>query len=152
MELIETIRSQELEIHKHKKANEKQTRQLAQQAQIIQQLKEEIEKYKKESEQKPIFKTSTAEKSSNTEVSSSQETSSQTDPAPSKQPTKECSIQTSDSIVFKQPQVQSNNSSQIQYYERSRETSLAASTNLNYSNAHSRQSNHYSTDTDSDSG
>ena len=34
LELIEVIRSQELEIHKQKKYNEKQYKQLAQQAQV----------------------------------------------------------------------------------------------------------------------
>jgi len=42
LELIEVIRSQELEIHRQKKFNEKQFKQLAQQAQLIQSLKEEL--------------------------------------------------------------------------------------------------------------
>ncbi|CBY37920.1 unnamed protein product [Oikopleura dioica] len=143
MELIETIRSQELEIHKHKKANEKQLRQLEQQAQIIQQLKSEIEEHESEKKQKP----STAEKSSNTEKTSIKEFSSQTEPLPSKE-TKESSVQTSESIVFKQPQ---HITPKIEYYEPSRDMSLAASVSLNYSNAHSKQSTNYTTDTDSDS-
>ena len=144
MELIETIRSQELEIHKHKKANEKQLRQLEQQAQVIQQLKNELEKHESEQKQKP----STAEKSSKTETTSFQEFSSQTEPLPSKETT-ENSVQTSDSIVFKQPQ---QAAPQVEYYEPPREPSLAASVSLNYSNAHSKQSTNYTTDTDSDSG
>ena len=144
MELIETIRSQELEIHKHKKANEKQLRQLEQQAQVIQQLKNELEKHESEQKQKP----STAEKSSNTETTSFQEFSSQTEPLQSKETT-ENSVQTSDSIVFKQPQ---QTAPQVEYYEPPRDQSLAASVSLNYSNAHSKQSTNYTTDTDSDSG
>lgn len=75
LELIEVIRSQELEIHRQKKFNEKQYRQLTQQAQLIQSLKDEVEKTKK-SESKNSF--------TQTEIKTACDSFTQSDPKPSK--------------------------------------------------------------------